>query len=818
MDREGSRLKPKRVAANRSRAPGGPQPSREWIGGRFEAPFFVQDREEPCRPHIVLWVELPHGIIVGQSAVRPDDAAGAVARALRGALTRPLLGPRRRPDAIRVADAATAAEVRAEVAGTIPVNVAPTPELKELLDHLVGSLTADAGNEPSYFASGHVSPAAVEELFAAGARLFESEPWKVVDDIQTIRMDIPDLDVDGACVSVIGGLGQLRGVLIFPSAEGFERYVEASATGALEEGAPPGTGLLSLIFEPATALPPSMRREAMEHRWPVAGPDAYPSVARLEPDGAARPIVERDVDIAAAAARGLAALFARHSADFKSDAPIPVCESYFDDQDREIRLTAPYEAAAAFDWTPSREPEPVSDSAAAQSAPPEPFRPRVGRNDPCPCGSGRKYKKCHLAADEAEHADGRTATATHELDERLVLRLTRFALDRFGQRWQAFEGDFVDAAAVAPLAWPWSVYGFEVDGRTVADAYLDAHGRRCSQEERRWLAAERAAWLSVWEVEAVDPGKTLTMRDLLSEERRTVREKSASQILVRRDAVLARVVDYEGVSLLCGTHPRPLPPYPAAAVVRRARGRLRRRRAVPVERLRGASFGSYLIRRWEEAVEANDARSAMPPDLRNHDGDPLLLTVDHFEASPDALQTVDARLTAMEGAEKEPAAGDSSTWVFLRPDDPAEPDGETTIVGRAELNAAALRVETNSQARADTLRERIETACGSHVRHRAREHSDPRALLNRADRPPRAAPSPEEERVAAEFKARHYAKWPDLPLPGLNDRTPRECMQTAAGRREVDLLLKYMENLEHRAPGPSFDFSTIRRDLGLAPR
>jgi preprotein translocase subunit SecA len=25
--------------------------------------------------------------------------------------------------------------------------------------------------------------------------------------------------------------------------------------------------------------------------------------------------------------------------------------------------------------------------------------PRVGRNDPCPCGSGRKYKKCHGAAE-----------------------------------------------------------------------------------------------------------------------------------------------------------------------------------------------------------------------------------------------------------------------------------------------------------------------------------------------------------------------------------------------------------------------------------
>lgn len=30
----------------------------------------------------------------------------------------------------------------------------------------------------------------------------------------------------------------------------------------------------------------------------------------------------------------------------------------------------------------------------------------TGRNDACPCGSGKKYKKCHLAEDEAaKHAE-----------------------------------------------------------------------------------------------------------------------------------------------------------------------------------------------------------------------------------------------------------------------------------------------------------------------------------------------------------------------------------------------------------------------------
>jgi preprotein translocase subunit SecA len=39
---------------------------------------------------------------------------------------------------------------------------------------------------------------------------------------------------------------------------------------------------------------------------------------------------------------------------------------------------------------------------ARASAVPAPVRalPRVGRNDPCPCGSGKKYKKCHMPSDE----------------------------------------------------------------------------------------------------------------------------------------------------------------------------------------------------------------------------------------------------------------------------------------------------------------------------------------------------------------------------------------------------------------------------------
>ena len=41
---------------------------------------------------------------------------------------------------------------------------------------------------------------------------------------------------------------------------------------------------------------------------------------------------------------------------------------------------------------------------------------QVGRNHPCPCGSGQKYKRCCLVKDEASAAERRRAEATHDVE------------------------------------------------------------------------------------------------------------------------------------------------------------------------------------------------------------------------------------------------------------------------------------------------------------------------------------------------------------------------------------------------------------------
>ena len=199
-DRQG-RVTPRRVPGGRNRGASRSQPLREWIGGCLSPPFVIHDRAEPYRPDLVLWMELPDAFVVGQAVVMPEDTQGAVARTLRNALTQPAGGSPRQPDLIRVADAATAAEVRAEVAGAIPVTVAPTPELDDLLQHLIATMPASQDDEPSYFVGDHISAAEVEKLFTAGSSLFVLKPWTVVNAAQVLRMDIPALGVNGACRS-----------------------------------------------------------------------------------------------------------------------------------------------------------------------------------------------------------------------------------------------------------------------------------------------------------------------------------------------------------------------------------------------------------------------------------------------------------------------------------------------------------------------------------------------------------------------------------------------------------------------------------------
>ena len=814
----------------------------EWVGGRRVMPAYVTGKDEgdePYRPEMVLWFELPDGFIVSTVLDHPERRT-PFAHTLRDAMAKPLIGPPRRPDRIRVADPALADEL-AEVVSDIEIDVAPTPELDALVEEFVRYDDDDDGPELGFYLDdARLDPTLLANVFRAAATLFRAAPWKHASD-EPIRMDVPSLGIEGACVSILGALGDVFGVTLFRSLTAFESFLAAAAAHRDDPDAPIhlGTSVLTLTFERGADFSPAHRRRVLERGWEIAGPNAYPEIQHREHDGVNRPISEQDLRTLKACAESLAIFTARNASYFSGKSSAPVSESIVGADGITVRLTAPYDAPASFE-----PPKPLA-SATPRSAqePAAAPGPHVPRNAPCPCGSGKKYKLCHLPHDEASRrsqpADEPTepkrwsmprdseiraglspGAALHALDAELSLSILRFARERFPAESRelvaAWADDPVDGQLLAPL----SLHHTPIGGEPVASQFLTERAAQLTSTEQAWLEAQRAAWLSVWEVRDVRPGKGLTVKDLLTEEIREVAEVSGSKGLSKREAVLGRVVVCERTAVFAGLHPRPLTPGYAAWVVDEARRRLRRKTAVPVARLRDDRFVQHLVELWEEAVEDMLEGASQPPRLSNTDGDDLLLTVDHFEVDPAFRREVLERIATLEEAEPVDREEGADVIRFVRHGRIGSSPLDSTLIGRVWAREGKLRIETNSVRRADRLRARVEAGCGEQIRFRTREHTDPTAppVMERAKRaagPPREVP-PEADAVIRAFKEHHYADWADVPLPGLAGRTPREAVRSTAGRREVDLMLKDMERSESRQPeAQRYDIGLLRKQLGL---
>lgn len=395
--------------------------------------------------------------------------------------------------------------------------------------------------------------------------------------------------------------------------------------------------------------------------------------------------------------------------------------------------------------------------------------------------------------------------------------MVAYARSRFGETLVAAQDAFADAEAAFQLFMPWSLYHFLIDGRPVAEWFAADPEVRLTEAERAWLAAQRAAWLGIWEVIDVIPGQQMTMTDLLTGEQRVVVEASGSRNAVARDAVLARVVDYQGESLLAGVHPQPLAPHDAAEVLREMRGRLRRRGLIPVERLRRDAIERFLIARWEDAVDLAFARAAVPPQLSNTDGDELVFTTDHFAFDAASRAWLEAQLAALEHVHGPERDDNETIYTFLRPAKPGAADQRGTIIGTIRLTKSGLLLETNSLKRADRLRKQLETATSGRLRHRAREHSSPFAPPG----PSRGKHAPEVPPEIAgpiiqQYLKDYYTDWLDQPIPALDGATPRQAVLTRTGRQQLEVLLKSFEHNAGRSPGGTGpDVGWLRRELGL---
>ncbi|MFN2428141.1 MAG: YecA family protein [Candidatus Binatia bacterium] len=835
----------------------------EWAGARIAAPFEIGGEGPSYFPDVSMWLELPSGIVLATKVHGRGRNDGGLAGLLEEAMARPLAGRPRVPPAVRVPTRDDAARVLEFLPEGVAVRVAPVPEIARVVGQMSGHM-ATAGPELGWLTDGRIARDDLGALFQAARTLYLLAPWRTIGDTNVVRVDVPALGVDGACLSFIGQLGETLGFLLFASIDDFDDFIGAALEIDAGGEAPIeiAAGCLSLTYERVAGLPPDLRRKAKSEQWAVAGPKAFPYLERRGEDGQVTPLEERDVRLATVLIGALAAFVARHRENLEYEESGPICESFDSGGGTTVTLTYPYEDHSLFfgddgdlegDGSLQSLPSGASVAPVAlrgPSAPPlSPPRlakpapgpgPRAGRNDPCPCGSGKKYKKCHLASDEraaapaAQTVDPSPDTdALHVLDRGLLADLDTFARQRFGKKWLRYQRDFVDAEEAPSLAPHWSLYHFCVDAKPVVEWYEEAHGRALSAAQRRWLAAQRAAWLTVWEIQAVIPGRSIKLLDVLTGQSRIVVEKSASRIVTPRLLILARVVEHGEVAVIAGMHPQPLRPMEAEPVLEAARARARRRDLIPLERLRTDGMGRLLIRSWEEQVAQMHRAAATPPVLHNTDGDKLRLTVDTYDVEPAAMRELERRLEAIDGVVEIEEHGDLERSAFTLERKARSGSGlDHVTIARISLSDSGCTLEaaTNSVARGDEVRKLLQPALRGLAKFRDRQHppGNPFGATAPGRRDAAAAagrgnegastqpPEPGGHEVLRQFKQRHYEGWIDEALPALDGLTPRQAAGSAKHLRRLEVLLRDMESHELGLPAAErYDFAQIRHRLGM---
>lgn len=467
-----------------------------------------------------------------------------------------------------------------------------------------------------------------------------------------------------------------------------------------------------------------------------------------------------------------------------------------------------------------------------------------GRNEPCPCGSGKKFKRCCVDArvrgstlrlvEPALSDPLRAAAGLHALDEELVKRLFAFAktLNGFAPL-EDFPIDLEHEPEAISIFVSWAVYEHSFGGATIVERFLRASSGALRRDEHAWLSAQARSRLSAWEVLDVERGQSIRVRDMFTSEEALVVERMGSESLVPRDVLLARVVTHDGSAVFCGMHPRALGPREASELVAQVRRVLagRRNAKLTADDLRRPGASTLVLALWQDAFEA--IAHAPPPRLQNTDGEDLVLVTDTFTITGNraALREALLRLplATLKDDEVEGADAAEVRIAFVR-ENRSGAALENTVLGHVTLDSRTLVVATNSRSRADSMRIQIARACEGLVAHARREERDGQELVanagqrpssNASSRPRSEGPPPELRAVARAWKSAHYARWVDEPIPALGGLTPRAASTSRSKpiRAELETLLKELERSESRLPEEErFDIAVLRSELAVVER
>jgi hypothetical protein len=477
----------------------------------------------------------------------------------------------------------------------------------------------------------------------------------------------------------------------------------------------------------------------------------------------------------------------------------------------------------------------------------------IGRNAPCPCRSGLKYKRCCLRRKDEVALDAAAA-------ERVWDRMQSWALRRFGDELGASLKEHMDTRGVGgderpateddlSLALCWLLIDREVaPGCTPARLYSELP--ELASADREMAVRIAASRLGLYRVREVDPGAGIELENVLDGARTRVASPNVSREAVRWHVLLCRVMKGGPTPSLWGAAGFYQPAEEVELLAEL-------RRTAAVQNVGDGVAGLEAALR----VGAGELVCFVPPSRCAErvpytlEGDLVAMAEATWRlhepgAAFDALR--DAPDLAFDG-ETEDGEGVAFDWLTSRRGllarRPALPVGaicmeggpvqvgedaeleceDVTSLGTFTLRGDRLEYFGLSEARLAAAIALVERCLG-HIAGRPRRRArsvDEALAATRAERgappvsPVRPGAPPREERAAApdaRIRELAYRRWIDDPNERLGGLSPREAVARGEHLEEVGRQLRSLEHHSareraDRLPGPGLVW--LRAELGL---
>jgi hypothetical protein len=441
--------------------------------------------------------------------------------------------------------------------------------------------------------------------------------------------------------------------------------------------------------------------------------------------------------------------------------------------------------------------------------------PQPGRNEPCPCGSGKKFKQCCLIRTQA--ATGITPRDRTDAMEAL-LKFSRH--ERFDPIVSASARDWADMPLASTGEALQSIMEFETsaqaffdwlfydvpgdDGKTIADAFLQTREWTVSGRAADYLRTMRPTHLGLYQIRRIERGRGFELRDVWTRKDLFVTERLGSTQLVKWDLLAARVSSHaDGTHQLEGSI-MALPPLAAKPLLKELKAEFkwfsRSHPDAPV-----ASFfkdaAPLLHDAWMDHVALRE-----PPTLVTNEGDPMTESTVVF----DVPKAGDALVSLLRQPDFEAGTIGRATWIEVT-------GKRTRVLGDVECNKGTLTLTTFSQARATRGRQRLEEILGPLVLRSETHHAfDARQL---GDLVPATTTTDDDDlndlpEVQALWHELDRA-WLDTEVPALDHRTPREAARNKRLRPRLRELLMHLENQSARLNTTARDITWMWKALGL---